>query len=405
MRELREDTFSENKNEDAHDHVDRVLNILKDGWIDSLQELSTLGTSLKRHLSKGIVHHRQYCSPFKTARNLEEIHNFKQEIDETLYHAWERYSDLLYKCLQHVLNYQQKVHIFYTGLDISTRRMLDSRRMESPATEKKRTTTLITLMPFKKVSNRHILPRNVLLNKRIRQLSREQIGSPYRTRKTVCMIENPKEVHKLKAQEDEGDMDVVQPYMSLGPVHDKEKIIRKEEQDYDIPLHDGVMQPLTPQTVHITPPDDDYVAPATSPTLDNQLNKFRKECFDITRVPAARRQISRPSRPVKCKYETRNTGNGPKNEGNTDSYETLQHYGVTWTLDYAVTSFKLARWKVHVSSLWHKPLKGYAVTYLKSINRGLIQTIQHQPFHHSSKKRPRLLYLEKFNQKSKGDHT
>nr|GEW12437.1 hypothetical protein [Tanacetum cinerariifolium] len=35
-----------------------------------------------------------------------------------------------------------------------------------------------------------------------------------------------------------------------------------------------------------------------------------------------------------------------------------QHYGVTWTLDYAVTSFKLARWKVRVSSLWCKPLKG-----------------------------------------------
>ncbi|GJV15934.1 hypothetical protein Tco_1361257 [Tanacetum coccineum] len=27
MRELREDTFSGNKNEDAHDHIDRVLNI------------------------------------------------------------------------------------------------------------------------------------------------------------------------------------------------------------------------------------------------------------------------------------------------------------------------------------------------------------------------------------------
>ncbi|GJY08034.1 hypothetical protein Tco_0375088 [Tanacetum coccineum] len=72
--------------------------------------------------------------------------------------------------------------------------------------------------------------------------------------------------------------------MSLGPVHDKEKIAREEEQDYDIPLHDGVMQPLTPQTVHITPPDDDYVAPTTSPTLDKQLNEFGKECFDITRV-------------------------------------------------------------------------------------------------------------------------
>ncbi|GKE27495.1 hypothetical protein Tco_1442879 [Tanacetum coccineum] len=126
---------------------------------------------------------------------------------------------------------------------------------------------------------------------------KEQIGSPYRTHETVCMIENPREVHKLKAQEDEGDMDVGwditvedverlrqfltptihtlpnlepvgQPYMSLRPVHDKEETIREEEQDYDIPLHDGVMQPLTPQTVHITPPDDDYVAPATSLTFD-----------------------------------------------------------------------------------------------------------------------------------------
>ncbi|GJY84977.1 hypothetical protein Tco_0499003 [Tanacetum coccineum] len=72
--------------------------------------------------------------------------------------------------------------------------------------------------------------------------------------------------------------------MPLGPVHDKEKIVREEEQDYDTLLHDGVIQPLTPQTVHITPLDDDYVASATSPTLGKQLNKFGKECFDITRV-------------------------------------------------------------------------------------------------------------------------
>ncbi|GKC89190.1 hypothetical protein Tco_1149839 [Tanacetum coccineum] len=77
---------------------------------------------------------------------------------------------------------------------------------------------------------------------------------------------------------------VVQPYMSLGRVHDKEKIIRGEEHDYDIPLQDGTMQPLTPQTLHITPPDYDYVALATSPILDKQLIKFGKECFDITRV-------------------------------------------------------------------------------------------------------------------------
>ncbi|GJU93367.1 hypothetical protein Tco_1318123 [Tanacetum coccineum] len=113
---------------------------------------------------------------------------------------------------------------------------------------------------------------------------KEQMGSPCRTRETVCMIENLGEVHKMRAQEDEGDMDVRQPYMPLGPVHNKEKIRREEEQDYDISLHDGMMQPLTPQTVYIAPPDDDYVAPTTNPILDNQLNEFEEECFDITRV-------------------------------------------------------------------------------------------------------------------------
>ncbi|GKA44643.1 ribonuclease H-like domain-containing protein [Tanacetum coccineum] len=68
----------------------------------------------------------RYCHPFITAKKLEEIRNFKQERDETLYHAWERYNDLLYQCPLHDLNCQQKVHIFYTGLDISTRKILDS---------------------------------------------------------------------------------------------------------------------------------------------------------------------------------------------------------------------------------------------------------------------------------------
>ncbi|GJU21701.1 hypothetical protein Tco_1155043 [Tanacetum coccineum] len=66
MQELREYTFSGNKNEDAHDHVDRVLNTV-DGWIDSLQELSTLGTSLKKPLSKGIVHHPRPLNDLKTS--------------------------------------------------------------------------------------------------------------------------------------------------------------------------------------------------------------------------------------------------------------------------------------------------------------------------------------------------
>ncbi|GKB63392.1 hypothetical protein Tco_0919578 [Tanacetum coccineum] len=101
------------------------------------------------------------------------------------------------------------------------------------------------------------------------------------------------------SREDEGDMDVAWDitfkdverlrqfltpaiHTPLGPVHDKEKIITEEEHDCDIPLHDGVIQPLTLQTVHITPPD--YVASTTNPILNKQLNEFRKEFSDITRV-------------------------------------------------------------------------------------------------------------------------
>ncbi|GJR06114.1 reverse transcriptase domain-containing protein [Tanacetum coccineum] len=245
----------------------------------------------------------QYCTPFKTAKKLEENHNFKQEIDETLYHAWERYSDLLYRCSQHDLNCQQKVHIFYTGLDISSRRMLDSRRFiplmtptqalksiqvmadhshnwahltkecplekEDKAVEQSEKVKARTIMG--KESVKELVPRNLPPMSFLGHL-KAHIGSPNRTCKTVCMIENPGEVHKLKAREDKGDRDVMQSDMLLGPIHDKEEIIR--EQDYDIPLQDGMMQPLTPQTVHIKPPNDDYVAPATSPTLDKQLNEF-----------------------------------------------------------------------------------------------------------------------------------
>ncbi|GJY52483.1 hypothetical protein Tco_0443330 [Tanacetum coccineum] len=44
------------------------------------------------------------------------------------------------------------------------------------------------------------------------------------------------------------------------------------------------MQSLTPQTVHITPLDDNYVAPTTSPILEKHLNEFGEEISDITRV-------------------------------------------------------------------------------------------------------------------------
>ncbi|GJT05124.1 hypothetical protein Tco_0839586 [Tanacetum coccineum] len=99
MRELREDTFSGNKNDDAYKHMDKVLYTAR---------LFHMMQSIKMWdlLKKAFI--QIYCPPLKTKKQLEEIHNFKQEEDETLYQAWQRYNDLLYKCPTHDLNVHQK---------------------------------------------------------------------------------------------------------------------------------------------------------------------------------------------------------------------------------------------------------------------------------------------------------
>nr|GEW91852.1 hypothetical protein [Tanacetum cinerariifolium] len=57
---------------------------------------------------------------------MEEINNFQQESDENLYQAWERFKKLLTKCPQHYLTEIQGVVVFYNGLDVPTRQILDS---------------------------------------------------------------------------------------------------------------------------------------------------------------------------------------------------------------------------------------------------------------------------------------
>ncbi|GKD27704.1 hypothetical protein Tco_1233918 [Tanacetum coccineum] len=103
MRELREDTFSGNKNDDAYEHVERVLDIVSLFNIPGVTDDADM-----------------------LPKQLEEIHNFKQEGDGTLYQAWEGCNDFMYKCPTHDLNSHQKVNIFYKGLDTMTRQLLDS---------------------------------------------------------------------------------------------------------------------------------------------------------------------------------------------------------------------------------------------------------------------------------------
>ncbi|GKC32401.1 hypothetical protein Tco_1039695 [Tanacetum coccineum] len=122
MRELRRKLFKGTDNEHAYKHVRRVLEITALFYFPGITYNAIM---LRDLLEKAFI--RQYCLPFKTAKKLEEIHNFKQEVNEPLYHAWERYNDLLYRCPQHDLNSQQRVRIFYTRLYIPTRIMLDSK--------------------------------------------------------------------------------------------------------------------------------------------------------------------------------------------------------------------------------------------------------------------------------------
>ncbi|GKB03084.1 hypothetical protein Tco_0831173 [Tanacetum coccineum] len=58
---------------------------------------------------------------------MEKINNFQQEPDETLYQAWKRFKELLMKCPQHYLTEMKEVILFYNGLDIPTRQILNSR--------------------------------------------------------------------------------------------------------------------------------------------------------------------------------------------------------------------------------------------------------------------------------------
>ncbi|GJU98817.1 putative reverse transcriptase domain-containing protein [Tanacetum coccineum] len=67
----------------------------------------------------------KYCPPARTAKKIEEINNFQQEPDESLFRAWERFKELLMKYPQHYLNDMQEVILFYNGLDVPTRQILD----------------------------------------------------------------------------------------------------------------------------------------------------------------------------------------------------------------------------------------------------------------------------------------
>ncbi|GJZ13199.1 hypothetical protein Tco_0548429 [Tanacetum coccineum] len=137
--ELQENTFSGSDNEDANKHIEKVLeivdlfhvpNIIVDQLMLRVFPISFTGATSHwlRNKQTGIIKTwdfktkflNKYCPPGRTSKKMEEINNFQQESDETLFQAWEHFKELLMKCPQHYLTKMKEVILFYNGLDIPT---------------------------------------------------------------------------------------------------------------------------------------------------------------------------------------------------------------------------------------------------------------------------------------------
>ncbi|GJZ86747.1 hypothetical protein Tco_0658357 [Tanacetum coccineum] len=129
LKELRENTFSGSDNEDANEHIEKVLeivdlfhvpNITVDQLMLRVFPISLTGAASRwlRNEPTGSIKTwedlktkflNKYCPPGRTTKKMEEINNFQQEPDETLYQAWERFKELLMKCPQHYLTEMQEM--------------------------------------------------------------------------------------------------------------------------------------------------------------------------------------------------------------------------------------------------------------------------------------------------------
>ncbi|GJY47674.1 hypothetical protein Tco_0436737 [Tanacetum coccineum] len=147
LKEFYDNTFSESENKDANEHIKRVLDIVhlfttSDVTQDQLMlrvfHILLTGASsrwLRNEPASSITTWEilkgnslsKYCPPSRTAKRMEEINNFQQEPYETLYQVCEQSKELLLRCPQHYLTNMQEVILFYKGLDVPTRQILDSK--------------------------------------------------------------------------------------------------------------------------------------------------------------------------------------------------------------------------------------------------------------------------------------
>ncbi|GJV29323.1 retrovirus-related pol polyprotein from transposon TNT 1-94 [Tanacetum coccineum] len=125
---LHDNTFSGSKHEDANEHIKKVLEIVDLFHIPKVTQdqimLRAFPVSLTGAASRWLRNQpsgsittwealkttflNKYCPPARTAKKMEEINNFQQEPDESLFRAWERFKELLMKCPHHYLTDMQE---------------------------------------------------------------------------------------------------------------------------------------------------------------------------------------------------------------------------------------------------------------------------------------------------------
>ncbi|GJV76136.1 hypothetical protein Tco_1507720 [Tanacetum coccineum] len=101
LKELRDNTFSGSEHEDANEHIEKVLEIVDLFHIPKVTQDKIMLRAFPVSLTRAA--------------------------NESLFHSWERFKELMMKCPQHYLTDMQEVILFYNGLDVPTRQILDSK--------------------------------------------------------------------------------------------------------------------------------------------------------------------------------------------------------------------------------------------------------------------------------------
>ncbi|GKF51513.1 retrovirus-related pol polyprotein from transposon TNT 1-94 [Tanacetum coccineum] len=118
LKELCDNTFSGSEHKDANKHSEKILEIVDLFYILNITQdqlmLRAFPVSLTRAASRWLRNEpagsittwevlktkflSKYCPPTLGAKKMEDINNFQQELDESLFRAWERFKELLMKC-------------------------------------------------------------------------------------------------------------------------------------------------------------------------------------------------------------------------------------------------------------------------------------------------------------------